>query len=180
MDRAEFGQAHYGYKTSGFYKFRQNHSTTLDIRIPEGSGTTRGAYYLLQLWQGPGLPPIAGIRMKRGTSHTLQFIARSYAGNVRKGNVRKKADVITQFDLNPGSWHRLSLRYMINPRKPGFFNVNVDGVNIGRFEGRIGSSAKESVIGFTKPPQSYRVKFGIYKQSESALFQVDYDNITLG
>lgn len=29
-------------------------------------------------------------------------------------------------------------------------------------------------------PDSYRLKFGIYKESEPGLFFVDYDNIRLG
>jgi hypothetical protein len=131
----------------------------------------------MQWWQGPGLPPIAGIRMKRGTSHTLEFIERSAQNS--SGNGLAKADVITEYTLQPGRWHRINIGYNLNPSKTGFFDVNVDGASIGRFNGQIGSSKSGTVKGFDNPPQNYRVKFGIYKASEPSIFSVDYDNIVL-
>ncbi|MFQ6539595.1 MULTISPECIES: heparin lyase I family protein [Aphanothece] len=167
-DRSEYSPTHYGFKSSGYYKFGKSYNLSFDLRIPNSSSATKGFYYLAQWWQGNGVGPVAGIRLKRGTSHTLQFVKKGTAPGAPRGV--SITDVITNYSLKPGAWQRVSINYNIDPLNSGFFNIAVDGKEIGRFSGNIGSR---------KPPFSYRVKFGIYKQSEQSLFQADFDNIVL-
>jgi hypothetical protein len=177
VDRSEYTPTHYGFKSSGFYKFGQSYNIGFDLRIPKGSEITNNFYYLMQWWQGAGLPPIAGIRMKPGTSHTLEFIERSTQKTSSNGLA--VPDIITEYNLQPDQWHQINIGYNLDPSKSGFFDVSVNGSSIGRFNGQIGSSKSGTVKGLDKPPKNYRVKFGIYKASEPSIFSVDYDNIVL-
>ena len=67
-DRAElaFVQRYFPFYEQLFIGFR--------LMIPDGTDATEEFFYALQLWQCAGLPPIAGVRVRRGTSHKDQVL----------------------------------------------------------------------------------------------------------
>jgi hypothetical protein len=182
IDRSEYAPTHYGYASSGHHAFNRGYRLSFDLRIPARSAVTNGFFYAMQWWQTSPLPPVAGLRMKRGTSHTLELIARTPSRSTPTG-LKEAVDVITQYTLKPGRWHQFDVAFKISPKKAsGFIDLAVDGVTIGEFDGAIGSTkpGAGSLPAPSPPPDSYRLKFGIYKESEPGLFFVDYDNVRLG
>ena len=118
--------------------------------------------------------------MKRGTSHTLELVVRGSSNSTATG-LQPTADVITQYNLKPGRWHRLDLEFSISPSSQGFIGLAVDGENLGFHQGPIGSRrfGADAPPGALPPPDSYRVKYGIYKESEPGQFFLDLDTISL-
>jgi hypothetical protein len=172
-DRVEYAPTYYGFSSSGHYRFDTAYQVTFDLRIPAKSAITNKAYYLMQWWQTSPLPPVAGVRLKRGTSHTLEFVTR---GPGQGSDLEPVPDLITEYALRPGSWHSFAINFRISPTQKGIFDVAIDGQPLGSHVGPIAATPGPSPGG---PPDSYRVKFGIYKESESLIFMNHFDNIAL-
>lgn len=162
---------------TGVYKFGERIKISARIKIPEGSDVTNQFFYLMQLWQCPGRPPIAGIRLKRGTSHTLQFITR---GTVLEEE--KRPSTRFKFDLTPGKWHKIDMTLRVNPNENGkaVFAVSVDGNMLGRNTFPYGFKGKNICVGGMPTPDTYRVKFGIYRGNERAKEQaIQFDALKI-
>lgn len=139
------------------------------LMIPEGVDATEEFFYALQLWQCAGLPPIAGVRVARGTSHTINFMTRSE----KDGRSRAK------FDLEPGQWHEFVLHMIPSPSDDALFEVFADGELLVQSQVPYGFDAADACRkGANK--QQYRVKFGIYKGGEPGKrFSINYDDFTI-
>jgi hypothetical protein len=139
------------------------------LMIPEGVDSTDEFFYALQLWQCAGLSPIAGVRVERDTSHTINFMTR----NQEDGRSRAK------FDLKPGQWHEFVLHIVPGPAGDALFHVFADGELLVRSLVPYGFSAADA-CGESPNEQRYRVKFGIYKGGEPGKrFAVNYDDFTI-
>ena len=143
------------------------------MMIPRGTDVSVGsAFYLLQLWQCAGAPPIAGIRLTEGTSHTVNFMTR---GDFRGAS-------FADLDLLPGVWHRVILSFVVRPRGGGEVKLWVDQhpdpiVDTNSF----GFFNVGTCVEGRRPPQHFRVKFGIYKDTEPGQhFDVRYDDFRIG
>lgn len=149
------------------FKFGQEYFIGFEIKIPAGSDVTASWYYLVQFWQGGNRPPLAGLRMNRGASHTATVMARG------EGNA--KGDAITGISLPPGQWVKLALKLNVKPT--GHSCVAVWQVN----------KSPEQWCGQMGYPQDgtlknwYRMKFGIYKDSEPGkTFYSEFRSIRIG
>jgi hypothetical protein len=162
-DRAElaFVQRYFPFYEQLFIGFR--------LMIPEGTDVTEESFYALQLWQCAGLPPIAGVRVRRGSSHTIDFMTRGE----QRGRSR------TTFDLEPGKWHEFVLYMIPGPTKGALFYVIADSKLLVQSRVPYGFGAANA-CGENRNEHQYRVKFGIYKGGEPGKrFSINYDDLTI-
>lgn len=162
-DRAElaFVRRYFPFFEQLFIGFR--------LMIPEGVDATEEFFYALQLWQCAGLPPIAGVRVQRGTSHTINFMTRGQRG----GRSRAK------FDMEPGRWHEFVLYMIAGPADGAVFGVFADDQLLVRSQVPYGFGAANA-CGERRNEHQYRVKFGIYKGGEPGKrFSINYDDFTI-
>jgi hypothetical protein len=84
--------------------------------------------------------------------------------------------------MRPGVWHRFVVSYVVSPRKGGEVKVwidqdpdpVIDTHSFGFFN--VGTCVEGS-----RPQQHFRVKFGIYKDTEPGkCFDVRYDDFRIG
>lgn len=148
--------------------FKKTTTIKMKVRIPSSSDVTNEHFSLMQMWQCPGEPPIAGVRVKRGTSHTLQFYAR---GSTKSGSATK-----AKFEMKPDKWHNFVIKMKVKPKGNGLFKIIADGKTIKTWKGPYGYAGKNFCIGAV--PESFRTKFGIYKGSEPGkAHEVHYQKI---
>ncbi|MCC6137240.1 MAG: heparin lyase I family protein [Bdellovibrionaceae bacterium] len=147
--------------TKEYFPFGKTIHIGFDFMLPEDASETNDFFYVLQLWQGNGYGPIAGVRIKRGTSHYLQFITAN--------DLERKTRV--GYELTPNKWHHFVISLRADATGAGSFVVRADGKEIGRYSGPIGHLALDP---------HFRVKFGIYKGHEQdRYFEVNYDNLRI-
>lgn len=162
-DRAELAyvRRYFPFNKQLFIGFR--------LMIPEGTDPTEEAFYALQLWQCAGKPPIAGVRVQRGTSHTINFMTRSHDG----GRSRAK------FELVPGEWHEFVLYMIPGTADEALFDVFADGELLVQSRIPYGFDAADA-CGEKPNTYRYRVKFGIYKGGEPGKrFATNFDDLTI-
>lgn len=138
-----------------------------EIRIPKKSPIHKigNMCYLMQLWQCSPFPPIAGIRIKEGTSHGIDFAIR-----------RNRDAILVEGEriLTPGAWHRFKVVLRPSLNSSGFFNITIDDVAVASYSGPIG------VASTICANPSCRVKFGLYKtNSPGDRFEVNYRNLVM-
>ena len=159
--------------TQQYFPFDEQVYLGFRMMIPRGTDVSvNSAFYLLQLWQCPQAGPIGGIRLTGGTSHRVQFITR---GDFEEGS-------FVSLDMLPGVWHRFVVSIIARPRNGGEMKVwidqnpdpVIDTSSFGYFS--LGKCAPGR-----RPPQQFRVKFGIYKSTEAGkYFDVRYDDFRIG
>jgi hypothetical protein len=158
---------------TAYLPFDQTTYVGLSVRIPEQSARTDDMFYLLQAWQCAGLSPIAGLRLERGTSHTVNVVA-------RKG--RGPGTTVARSQLQPGGWRRFVMALRPDPSGRGDLTVWEQGRQIGSWTGAFGENTAGVCRGVAgAPPQHFRVKFGIYKNHEPGRrFVIDIDDFKIG
>lgn len=161
--------------TSEYFPFNEVLYVGFNLMIPANVDYTDEFFYLMQLWQCSPASPIAGIRLSRGAgnSHTINFMTR---GDYREGS-------FATHHLAPGAWHSVILQYTVNPRNgdgkvalwldhngtPIVENTSYGFFNVGVCSPRV------------RPPQHFRIKFGMYKGDEPGRkFDVRIDNFRVG
>jgi hypothetical protein len=162
-DRAElaFVRRYFPFYEQLFIGFR--------LMIPDSVDATEESFYALQLWQCAGLPPIAGVRVQRGTSHSINFMTRGQ----KSGRSRAK------FGLEPGQWHEFVLYMIPGPAEDALFHVFADGELLVQSRVSYGFGAANA-CGEKSNEHQYRVKFGIYKAGEPGKrFVINYDDFTI-
>ena len=159
--------------TQRYFPFNERVYLGFRMMIPRGTDITVGsAFYMLQLWQCAGAAPIAGIRLEEGTSHRVQFMTR---GDFRQGS-------FVSHNMLPGVWHRFIVSIIARPRNGGEMKVWIDQnpdpvIDTNSF----GFFNVDTCVPGHRPPQHFRVKFGIYKDTESRkYFDVRYDDFRIG
>ncbi|NQZ01647.1 MAG: heparin lyase I family protein [Bdellovibrionales bacterium] len=166
--------------TQEYFQFNRLRYIGFKLRIPEGTSDTNEFFYLMQMWQCSPASPIMGIRLDRGKggSHSINFMTRNDHNNT--GGRR-----FLSYDLTPGKWH--SFVIAMQPSSRGRFgksrmSVWADGKRNSVTEAKnIGNFKKGRCEGGKRPPQHYRIKFGIYKGGEPGKrFEVHYDDIKVG
>lgn len=124
-----------------------------DIYMPVGVDETETWYYLFQLWQGPSHPPIAGLRVNRGTANQVMLFARSKSS--------KSGEKVGLYNLKLGQWNKIRMKVLVNPDQTGsIITYNASGNILNKWYGSVGFSEKD------KGYRWFRVKFGIYKGHE--------------
>ncbi len=168
-DRAELSQQ--GYYRAG----RRSLQANFRLRIPEGSGVSNNSFYLMQLWQLGGRNPFAGLRMRRGESHEVDFITKSANGGSRQLNK------VARFSFVPGQWHSFQMRFRFRPGRNSTMSVAADGIQIGSWRGRAGTPNVQPIPN-RGPTPYYRFKFGIYKRNEpsAGTFTTHFDDMLVG
>ncbi|MCP9888514.1 heparin lyase I family protein [Cyanobium sp. ATX 6A2] len=142
------------------------------LRLPARAPVTTEGFYPLQLWQCAPLSPIAGVRVDRGSSHAINFMTR---------HRNRDTSVAARFRLTPGRWHRFVIAAKPDPHGAGQFDVWADGKRIAHWQGPYGSSETGACRGEPgRPPQHYRVKFGIYKGNEPHRYVTHFDDLRIG
>ncbi len=157
------------------FPFYQTVFIGFKLMIPPGTSHTDASFYLMQLWQCAPAAPIAGIRLVRGPnrSHRINFMTR---GDSREGS-------FAYADLIPGRWHSFVIAYNVNPRRGrGTAAVWMDHarrpITVNASYGHFTSG---KCAGGLRPPQHYRIKFGIYKGNEPGrYFETRFDDIRIG
>ncbi len=167
-DRAELSQ-------QGYYKAGRTLQADFRLRIPEGSGVSNNSFYLMQLWQLGGRNPFAGIRMRRGESHEVDFITKSVNGGSRQLNK------VARFSFVPGQWHNFQIRFRFLPGGNSSMSVAADGNQIGSWMGSAGTPNVQPIPN-RGPTPYYRFKFGIYKRNEpsAGAFTTHFDDMLVG
>jgi hypothetical protein len=142
------------------------------LRVPSGAPSTNEGFYPLQLWQCAPLSPIAGVRVDRGSSHAINFMTR---------HRNRDTAVAARFRLTPGQWHAFVIAARPDPNGAGQFDVWADGRRLARWRGAFGSDEAAACRGIPgRPPQHYRLKFGLYKGNEPARFITHFDDLRIG
>lgn len=126
---------------------------TASIQIPEQSDVTNEFFYILQLWQGPSFSPSAGIRITRGTSHKGQLMARN--ANNQNGHG------VANIDFSDNQWHSFIIKVRMTKDNNGLLGIITPDGKVTEWKGKVGYSDDE------RANPTYRLKFGIYKGSES-------------
>jgi hypothetical protein len=159
--------------TSKNFAFNEVTQIEFDIMIPESADITDSFYYLLQLWQCSPLSPLAGIRIRRGTSHEINFMTR--------GDEREKGASFGAINLQPGEWKSLRLEFNVKADSAdAYFSAWENNNLVGTRRGSFGFSPNFSCKGGSKAPDHYRLKFGIYKAyEEGKSFEVFFDKIRI-
>ncbi len=158
--------------TRQWFSFHKPMFIGFKLQIPTDSDVTNEFFYLMQFWQCAPNSPIAGIRLDRGTSHTINFMTR---GDSRAASMAK-------YSLKPGEWHSFILKATVDPTgKAGEFSVWDSPDKPPKiFNGAFGY-AKKNCKGLKDIPQRFRLKFGIYKGNENdQIYKVGYDDIRIG
>lgn len=162
--------------TDRMFPFRENFYIGFRLMIPDDVSITEDFFYLMQLWQCSGAGPIAGVRMSRGESHKINFMTSGDSTPAGRG--------IGGMELIPNMWHRFIIKVNVNPRNgDGEFVVWKDEeagklYDVNRSYGyyNIGTCAQGE-----RPPQHFRIKFGIYKGNEpNKYFETRFDDIRIG
>lgn len=167
-DRAELSQ-------QGYYKAGRTLEANFRLRIPVGSAPSENSFYLMQLWQLGGRNPFAGIRMRRGESHEVDFITKDASGGSRQLNK------VARFSFVPGQWHSFQMRFRFRPGRNSSMTVAADGEQLGRWRGRAGTPDVQPIPN-RGPTPYYRFKFGIYKRNEpsAGAFTTHFDDMLVG
>lgn len=156
--------------TKDFFPFGHTVYIGFRMRIPKGVNITENFFQPLQLWQCSPRSPIGGLRIQRGTSHTVQFMTRGDLQDSTKGSVT----------FTPGKWHDVVLSVNASPVGPSSFVARVDGVIIANSTAPFGYNRSGACDGASTPPQGFRVKFGIYKTHEpKKKFEVHFDDFRI-
>ncbi len=159
--------------TPAMYPFREDHFIGLRLLIPDNVDSTDEFYYILQLWQCSPQVPIFGIRVTRGTSHTINF-TKSGDGQLPRS--------FASMDLKPGIWHSLIVKVNVVPEN-GNGEIDIwdhEGL-VATWRGSFGYLEDNACGDAMSPRQSFRLKFGIYKGNEpSKSFRVLFDEIRMG
>lgn len=138
---------------------------SFDIKLDENSSITDTWYYLLQFWQGSSHPPIAGLRINRGTSHSAMFITR---GEYSKAS----GFTVSTHELTPGKWHHFDIKILLSKNMNGHVEITQNNSKPMSWSGKMGYSKKNKGLPW------YRVKFGIYKGGEADKnFGVSFRNV---
>lgn len=152
-----------------YFPFYEHMYIGFRLMIPENTDATNEFFYALQLWQCAGLAPIAGVRLERGTSHTINFMTL----NDRHGRSRAR------FDLTPGRWHSFVLSIVPGPADNALFEVLTEDDVLVESHVPYGFAAADA-CGEQRNDHRYRVKFGIYKGGEPGKhFTINYDDVTI-
>lgn len=159
--------------TSKWFAFGEPVFVGFRIRVPKGTDETNAFFYLMQFWQCAGAAPIAGVRMRRGYSHTVNFMTRGDSRAASMGT----------YDLRPDSWASFVIKATVDPTgENGSFLVwNDPNGEPRRFNGAYGHAKRGTCDNLVEPPQRFRLKFGIYKGTEvNKQYEVNYDDIRIG
>ena len=127
----------------------------------------------MQFWQCDGGSPIAGVRIRRGHSHRINFMTRGDS----------RAASMAMYDLIPDTWSSFVIEATVDPtgEKGSFFVWNNPAHKPKGFSGAYGYAKSGTCENQAEPRQSFRLKFGIYKGTEnSKLYEVHYDDIRIG
>lgn len=158
-----------------YFPFGERVYVAFELMIPSGTADTNDYFYLMQLWQCSPAPPIGGVRVTRGkgNGHTINFLTR--------GDFSERSFGSTA--LTPGSWHTFIISYFVWPRGgDGEVKVWVDrspdpiviNASFGYFN-------RDTCVEGERPPQHFRVKFGMYKGNEpGARFESRLRNMRIG
>lgn len=163
-DRSELASPQY-------HSFDQSIDISFDLRIPRDSPATDDFLYLLQLWQPcQGLPPIAGIRISRRSSHELGVVARGEG-------IPSPNKALAKVRLDPGNWQTIRIHVKPGIKKNGIIAMDLNDRRVGQWHRSIGYAPKTACPS-TKNATRYRIKFGLYKGSEpDRSFEYHFDNV---
>lgn len=159
--------------TGRWFQFGEPVYIGFRIQIPQGAAKTRDFFYVMQFWQCSGAAPIAGIRIRRGHSHRINFMTRGDS----------RAASMATYELNPDTWTSFVVKAVVDPGGGrGSFAVWHDpDVEPEVYRGPYGYSKNGTCRNRIRQPQRFRIKFGLYKGNESRKrYEVDYDDIRIG
>ena len=155
-----------------YFPFGETTYVGFQMRIPADSAVTNGMFYPLQFWQCAPLSPRAGIRVDRGTSHSINFMTRH--DNTGGGSTHR-------FTMEKDQWHSFVIAINPDPGGDGLFRVWIDGEDQGAWTGAFGSDREDACRGQDGvPEQRHRLKFGIYKSNEPKVFKTHFTNMRVG
>lgn len=157
--------------TDKWYKYEEPVFISFRVRIPENASITNDFFYLMQFWQPGGGAPLAGVRVKRGTERSINFMTR--------GDERARS--MATFDLAINEWKYFVIKSVVNPLgEGGEFTVwDEPGLPVNSYFGRFGYSNPE-LPKKSKLRKRFRVKFGIYKGVEiNKQFEVHFDDLII-
>jgi hypothetical protein len=156
-----------------YFAFSKKVYFSFDLMIPKGSPVwTESSLFPLQFWQCAPLSPIAGIRLKPNTSHTLTFFTRHQNNST--------SATAAEFSMKPGAWHSFLMGVQPNP-KGGHIEIWADGKMIADQRVAYGSDVTGQCHGVAgTPPQHSRIKFGIYTGMTRTPIKIGYDNAAAG
>ena len=166
--------------TSKYFPFDEKIYVGFRIMIPEGVAVTNQFFYVMQMWQCAGLSPIAGVRLDRGSSHTIEFMTR---GDSRSSSMMR-------IKMEPSVWYSFIIKLRVDPEGK-------------KSEFQVWSDKSESKATSLKPygfkvrecsnnpgkiaPQHFRLKFGIYKGNGvgemyegNKYYEIRFDDIRVG
>jgi hypothetical protein len=151
--------------------FDKTISVSFDFKLPSSNPVHHTMFYALQVWQCSPLSPIAGMRVLPG--NVVDFM-------VRHQN-NPSGTSLGQFRMNPDVWYSFAMAVKPNPSGNGRMEVWANGVKIVDRSVPFGSNIAGSCEGNAGVPNaSARVKFGIYKGAEAAVFRTFFDNVFAG
>lgn len=157
-----------------YYKFGKDLYFSFDIRVPPNSPHTSEFLYVVQFWQCPGLSPIVGLRLTRGTSSQLALVVRGEGSSASSNNA-----AIARIPLGEAKWNQVALRVRPGLEKSGSVEMWANGQKVGKWQKTIGFNPG-SACRNNPAVTSYRVKFGIYKGNEpDRSHTFHFDNIIL-
>lgn len=141
--------------TGAYLPFDRDVLISFRLRLPERVRPQPGFAYVAQLWQQAPLSPIGGLRIKPGSSHTLQVLP---GGG--------------EMTLRPGRWHQISMR--IEPNGVG---------SPARITSRLsGQLVSRTVVPFGRLPHTtpgYRLKWGLYRTQGDTPLVVHFDDVSV-
>ncbi|MDO6838040.1 heparin lyase I family protein [Paraglaciecola chathamensis] len=164
-----------------YFQFGKDYYIGFKLKIPDSSAAVaiNNSFYIFQLWQCSGASPIAGLRLSPSDKYTdnsttnINFMTR---GDFSEGST-------VHFNIQNDKWIHFIVKVNVNPRKGrGQLTVwkNINEVKVetntsfGYFNKGICTKGK-------RPPQHFRVKFGIYKNFEkNKNFIINYSNFVVG
>jgi hypothetical protein len=159
--------------THTWFPFGEPVYISFRIKVPKEVDKTAEFFYMMQFWQCSGASPIAGLRMSRGHSHRVNFMTRGDS----------RAASMATYDLSPDTWTSFVIGAVVDPNggKGKFIVWNNPGDKPEEYNGLYGYAESGTCRDGTKPPQKFRIKFGIYKGNEkSKRYEVHYDDIRIG
>lgn len=149
-------------------QYGRQYLVSFDVSIPiEDQVVTNDFFYMAQFWQSPTKPPIAGLRLQRGSSGKATIMARG-DGSPPEGKL------IAEVNLLPGAWVSVALRIKVTPGEGSCVGAAIDGAVAPEWCGTIGYVADKEALPW------YRFKFGIYKGSEPGKqFRVRFRKVSI-
>ena len=158
----------------GYFKAGRTLEANFRMRLPVGSAVSNNSFYLMQLWQLGGRNPFAGIRVRRGESHEVDFITKTVRGRSRQLNK------VAPFSLVPGQWHSFQVRFRFLPGNTSTMSVAADGKQIGSWSGAAGTGNVQPIPN-RGPTPFYRFRFGLYKRNEprAGTFTAHFDDMVV-